>query len=366
MANILANKYRPKQFSDMIGQDVPVQVLTNSVQYKKVHHAYILGGSFGCGKSTAARILSASLNCVNGPTVAPCGVCSNCVPIFQGKSQDVREIDAARYRGIEEIRSLADDVKIKPIACKYKIFIIDEAHGLSALAADAALKMIEEPPPNVIFIFCTTDTHAIKPTIFTRCVYLKFNQVKWEILQENLKKISDKESINIDDLSLKYIARAAKGSVRTSIQLLDSVFAYCGNSPIKIENCTKALGLVDNQMYYQLIDFILKKEYLKVFTIINNLLGESRQVTDIIDSFLEHIRGLILGFTSIEHLSNLGYNQDDIKKIAYQVKSIPSVNWLFDIIGFMREIKECLDYNIDASLLFEKMAIQSIEALKNY
>ena len=212
--DILVDKYRPKKLSEIVGQDHVVRILENSIKEGKFHHAYIFAGNFGCGKTSAARVFAASLNDPKGVTLEPNLESGLVKSIFEGKSADVLEIDAASAGSIDGVRTLKDKIQYAPIECRYRFVILDEAHRLSGAAAEAALKMIEEPPPETIFILATTDPQKLKDTIHSRCLTLRFSQVSWDRTFQHLKMIADAEGFDYEDNALRVAARRAVGETR--------------------------------------------------------------------------------------------------------------------------------------------------------
>src|SRR5213595_775121 len=213
----LARKYRPQSFSDVIGQDTVVRTLQNAIEGQRIHHAYLFAGVRGVGKTTAARILAKALNCVKGPTAEPCNECTICREITEGIDMDVREIDAATYTGVDNIRELRDVTQFQPARDRYRIFIIDEAHMLSAASWNALLKLIEEPPPHVVFMFATTELNKVPQTIISRVQKQILRKLTPEELVVRLKQICKAEKIEADDAALEIVARRGEGSVRDAL-----------------------------------------------------------------------------------------------------------------------------------------------------
>jgi DNA polymerase III subunit gamma/tau len=226
---VIARKWRPQTFGDLVGQGHVTETLQNAIRNNRVAHAYIFSGARGVGKTTAARILAKALNCVNGPTPEPCGVCDSCKEIASGSSLDVIEIDAASNRGINEMRELRENVRYQPARDRYKIFIVDEAHQITNEAFNALLKTIEEPPPWAVFILCTTESHKIPATIASRCQHFSFRSVDFNDLIDRMREICVQEGIEADDEALSVLAQSGEGSVRDSLSALDQAIACCGN-----------------------------------------------------------------------------------------------------------------------------------------
>src|SRR5947209_11003329 len=223
---VLARRYRPQLFGDLVGQEAVAQALSNAITSDRVAHAYLFTGARGVGKTSTARILAKALNCEKGPTVTPCGVCDSCRRIAVGEDVDVLEIDGASNRGIDEIREIRQNVQFRPQHSRYKIYIIDEVHMLTAPAFNALLKTLEEPPPQVKFLFATTEVHKIPVTILSRCQRFDFKLISTVRLTEHLQGVLGKEKIGADDEAVRVIARQAAGSVRDGLSLLDPVIAY--------------------------------------------------------------------------------------------------------------------------------------------
>ena len=229
MYQVIARKYRPQSFDDVLNQDHIKTTLRNAIAQNRIAHGYIFSGQRGTGKTTTARIVALCLNCEKGPTDKPCGVCASCVEIAAGGAVDVIEIDAASNRGINEMRELRENVRYQPARDRYKIFIIDEAHQITNEAFNALLKTIEEPPEWAVFILCTTESHKIPATIASRCQHFSFRSVDFHDLIERMREICVSEGVETDDETLAVLAQAGEGSVRDSLSALDQAIACCGN-----------------------------------------------------------------------------------------------------------------------------------------
>lgn len=241
MYQVIARKYRPQSFDDVLNQEHIKTTLRNAIARNRIAHGYIFSGQRGTGKTTTARIIARCLNCVKGPTDQPCDVCSSCLEIKAGGSPDVIEIDAASNRGINEMRELRENVRYQPARDRYKVFIIDEAHQITSEAFNALLKTIEEPPSWAVFILCTTESHKIPATIASRCQHFSFRSVDFNDLIDRMRRICGEEGIETDDESLSIIAQAGEGSVRDSLSALDQAIACCGNK-LDAETVRSLLG----------------------------------------------------------------------------------------------------------------------------
>src|ERR1041384_1686028 len=236
MYQVIAQKYRPQTFQDVVNQEHVKTTLENAIAGNRIAHGYIFSGQRGTGKTTIARILGRCLNCVKGPTATPCGECASCVEIAAGNAPDVIEIDAASNRGINEMRELRENVRYQPARDRYKIFIVDEAHQITSEAFNALLKTIEEPPPWAVFVLCTTEAHKIPATIASRCQHFSFRSVDFEDLTARMAWICGEEGIETDPETLAILAQAGEGRVRDSLSALDQAIACCGSklSPAEV------------------------------------------------------------------------------------------------------------------------------------
>src|ERR1035441_8226714 len=228
MYQVIARKYRPQSFAELIGQEHVRTTLENAIAQNRIAHGYIFSGQRGTGKTTVARILARCLNCINGPTATPCGVCASCLEIAGGNSPDVIEIDAASNRGINEMRELRENVRYRPARDRYKVFIVDEAHQITSEAFNALLKTLEEPPEWAVFILCTTEVHKIPTTIASRCQQFNFRSVEFGDVVARMDYICRQEGIETEPEALAVLAQSGEGSVRDSLSALDQAIACCG------------------------------------------------------------------------------------------------------------------------------------------
>ena len=260
---VLARKYRPQTFADLIGQEHVSRTLNNAIAAGRVHHAFLFTGARGVGKTSAARILAKALNCEQGPIAEPCNVCSICVEITEGQSVDVFEIDGASNTGVDDVRDLRDNIRYLPSRSRNKIFIIDEVHMLSINAFNALLKTLEEPPEHARFIFATTEPHKIPVTILSRCQRLDFRKISLGKVAGKLRSIADAEKIEVSDRALSLIARNGEGSMRDSLSTLDQVIAFCGES-VSDDDVQSLLGMVDRRLLFDVVASILQRDGRKV------------------------------------------------------------------------------------------------------
>ena len=257
---VLARKYRPQGFDELVGQPGVSQTLKNALAAKRVHHAYLFTGPRGCGKTTTARILAKALNCAKGPTPEPCDECVSCKEIALSSSLDVLEMDAASHTGVDNVREvIIETVALAPTRDRYKVFIIDETHMLSGAAFNALLKTIEEPPPHVVFILATTEVHKVPATIASRCQRFKFRPVAPEPLAEHLAGIAKKEKVAVDPEALQLLARAAEGSLRDAVSLLDQCRSV-GDGKVTLESVREMFGFVPQEMLLGAAKALLERD----------------------------------------------------------------------------------------------------------
>ena len=290
---VFALKWRPKNFDEIIGQDTIVATLKNAIQKDRLAHAYLFSGPRGVGKTSAARILAKALNCKNGPTVSPCSACSACMDIAHGRSLDVIEIDGASNRGIDEIRTLRENVKFAPTQGQYKIYIIDEVHQITAEGFNALLKTLEEPPPFVKFIFATTHPHKVMPTILSRCQRLEFRRISVMEIIAQLEKIAQTEKINIDKKVLFAIAKASDGSLRDAESILDQLISFAKEA-VSLEDVISMLGLVEQDALFNIADRIINKDARGALELFNNIIDSGKDIGNFLLNLIEHFRNLMI------------------------------------------------------------------------
>ena len=289
---VLARKWRPQGFDDLIGQEPIIRVLKNSLEQGKIAHAYLFSGPRGVGKTSAARILAKALNCKDGPTSSPCGTCTFCTSITDGSSLDVMEIDGASNNSVNDIRDLRERVKYVPSGGRYKVYIIDETHMLSDAAFNALLKTLEEPPPHVVFVLATTAPRKVPSTVLSRCQHLPFRRISSSQIRERLKKISDAEGINITGSATDMIARAADGSLRDSLTLLDQISSF--SSEISESDIKDLLGITDFGLLSQLSLALIKGEREEILKITGELIEKGTDIRSFTRELIQFFRDMLV------------------------------------------------------------------------
>jgi DNA polymerase III subunit gamma/tau len=290
---VLARKWRPQVFEDVLGQRPITKTLQNAIVQQRVAHAFLFAGARGVGKTSTARILAKALNCEHGPATNPCNQCPICTEISHGTSMDVIEIDGASNRGIDEIRELRENVRYTPATARYKIYIIDEVHMLTREAFNALLKTLEEPPSHVIFIFATTEPHKIPTTILSRCQRYDFKKIPLKEIREALAHILQKEEVQVSPQGLALIARASEGSMRDAQSLLDQVIAY-GGKEIKEEEIAEVLGVIDLKILHDTFEAIRQRDAGTCMEIVEQIYQYGYDLQNFCRELLQYLRNLIL------------------------------------------------------------------------
>src|SRR5436309_4686048 len=289
----LARKYRPQSFHDIVGQETTVRTLQNAIEQNRIHHAYLFSGVRGVGKTTVARILAKALNYVHGPATEPDNTCVVCSEITEGIDLDVREIDAATYTGVDNVRELRDVTQFHPARDRYRIFIIDEAHMLSVASWNALLKLIEEPPEHVVFMFATTEMQKVPATILSRVQKNQLRKITLDELMGRIRKIAEMEEIEIDRGAVEIVARRGEGSVRDALSLLDQVIAFSGRSVTAADVAT-VLGLSDTTFFSRLIDRIAAGDHGGILEALQEASESGRDFKMLYRDLLGFVRNLLL------------------------------------------------------------------------
>ncbi|MGE5679553.1 MAG: DNA polymerase III subunit gamma/tau, partial [Bacillota bacterium] len=289
---VTARKWRPNKFEDVVGQEHITTTLKNAIRNNRIAHAYLFAGPRGVGKTTTARILAKTLNCLHPVDFEPCDKCEMCKSFNTSQSLDIIEIDGASNRRIEEIRTLRDSVKYAPTKGTYKVYIIDEVHMLTNESFNALLKTLEEPPDHTIFIFATTDVHKVPLTIISRCQRFDFRRIELDTIKKLLKSIASSEGIEIDDQSLTIIAKKADGALRDAESLFDQIVSF-SNNKIEAATVSSMLNLVDEEVYFQISEAILGKTFITAFDVTKKVYENGWNFIDFLNGLTEHFRNIM-------------------------------------------------------------------------
>ena len=346
---VLSRKWRPQHFDEVVGQSHVTRTLQNAMGMDRVAHGYIFAGPRGVGKTTTARILAKVLNCEQVQDNNPCSTCSTCIEITQGSSLDVQELDGASNRGIDEIRELREAVKYPPNKGKYRIYIIDEVHMLTGPAFNALLKTLEEPPPHVIFIMATTDSHKVPATILSRTQRFDFKSIAQSEIEAFLIKILESESQEYDPEGIKLIAQKGGGSLRDSLSLLDQVIAYAENG-LDLDTVRDVLGIIDENVFLEILQQIQYKDSKSLIESLNHLVSEGYAISDLISGLNEFFRNCML------HTSGVAQNHFSEKSIAWLDSQCT-----LSTTDFLRMLEISLQY--ESNLKFMQQPLISLEAL---
>jgi DNA polymerase-3 subunit gamma/tau len=334
----LYRRHRPRTFDDVVGQEHVVRTLRNAVERDKVHHAYLFVGSRGTGKTSMAKILAACLNCVNGPTVTPCGTCDSCVSIANATSLDVIEMDAASNNSVDDIRDLRERVGFAPVSGKHKVYILDEAHMLSSQAWNAFLKTLEEPPPNTIFVLATTEAQKVLPTVVDRCHRFDFGRPSVDQIARVLRKTADEEGIAVPDEAVGLIARAATGSFRDALGTLEQLVTYSGTT-IELDDVLAVLGVVDADLLFGAVDAVTEADPAAALRSVARLNETGRDASQFLKDLEAHGRELLVVGTLGEVPSELRVTGDRDERLLAQARRLPAaeVTRLLDLVAAARD-----------------------------
>jgi len=355
---VLARKCRPQVFEDVVGQDHVVRTLKNAIRYNRVAHAFMFSGPRGVGKTSVARILAKAINCVQGPSEIPCNECTNCKEITDGISMDVREIDGASNRGIDEIRELRENIRFSPVSSRYKVYIIDEVHMLTKEAFNALLKTLEEPPSHVIFMFATTEIHKVPSTILSRCQHFDFRRVSTMQIADNLRQIAASEGISVSDNGLIWIAQGGEGSIRDAQSIFDQLISYAGTD-IKDSDIGELLGLKDRRFLFDISKAVLERNAGDCLKIIDEGYYTGVDMKQFYQMLLHHFMNLLMVKITGDNQVLVDIPHDEIRELSKQADgtSRETVQRLLEILMAEEEdIKKSLDPRLNLEFVLVRMA----------
>lgn len=352
---VTARKWRPQQYKDVVGQEHITHTLQNSIKTGRVHHANLFCGPRGVGKTTTARIHARALNCLDLTDYEPCNKCNNCITILNGTSLDVIEIDGASNNSVEDVRKLRENAKYPPSNGKYKMFIIDEVHMLSNSAFNALLKILEEPPKHLIFVFATTEAHKVPATIISRCQKFDFKRMDIESIVNQLRYISSKEGITIDEPSLVTIAKKGDGSMRDSQSIFDRAIAFCGKNVVYSE-LANSLHLIDEEFYFKIGGYITNKQFKEIFELVNEIITKGYDITECIRGLVEYFRN-ILTIKETNNYTLIDSTEDFINRYKLIANEIP-LGDLLRYINYLINLEKDIKFASQPRIKFEMGLVQ--------
>ena len=353
---VLARKWRPQQFADVVGQGHVTQTLQNAITANRIAHAYLFVGPRGTGKTSLARLFAKALNCKNGPTTTPCDVCDSCREIVSGTSMDVLEIDGASNNGVEQVRDLRDNVKFAPVHGAYKIYIIDEVHMLSTAAFNALLKTLEEPPAHVKFFFATTEAHKVLPTIVSRCQRFDLRRIRTELIVERLNLIVKEEHISLDSDAALAIARGAEGGLRDAESALDQLIAFRGDT-ITEADVLAVFGLVSRQTLEALAMSVLKGDVSELVRIIGELDASGKDMQRLVLELLDQFRSLLIFICAPTSAASLDIVESQLESFKKQA-GLATPDRLMRIAEILSQAEDRMRYSLSRRTLVETSLIR--------
>ena len=354
----LYRKFRPKAFEDVKGQDAIVTTLKNQISADRIGHAYLFCGTRGTGKTTVAKIFAKAVNCLNPVDGSPCGECEMCRAIEEGKVMNVVEIDAASNNGVDNIREIREEVSYRPTEGKYKVYIIDEAHMLSPGAFNALLKTLEEPPEYVIFILATTELHKIPITILSRCQQYHFKRIGLDVISARLKNLMEIEGVDVEERAIKYVAKAADGSMRDALSLIDQCIAFYLGKKLTYDNVIEVLGTVDTEVFSKLLRSLINMETDKVLETVEELTMTGRDLSQITADFIWYLRNLLLAKTSDNIEDVLDVSTENLRQLQEEATLI-NMDTLLRYIKDFSELAGSMKFATQKRVLFEVALIKA-------
>jgi DNA polymerase III, subunit gamma and tau len=348
----LYRKFRPDTFADVKGQDAIVTTLKNQIRANRIGHAYLFTGTRGTGKTTVAKIFARTVNCENPTENGPCGVCKSCQAIAKGASMNVIEIDAASNNGVDNIREIVDEVSYSPAEGKYKVYIIDEVHMLSIGAFNALLKTLEEPPSYVIFILATTEVHKLPITILSRCQRYDFKRISIDTITDRMKELVAAEAVQVEDRALRYIAKAADGSMRDALSLLDQCIAFHLGKELTYDNVLDVLGAVDTEVFSRLLRFVLKRDVLGCISLLEEIVMQGRELVQFVTDFTWYLRNLMLVKSSDDLEDVIDMSTDNLARLKEEAELIET-DRIIRYIRIFSELSGQIRYAAQKRILVE-------------
>ena len=353
----LYRKFRPDTFEDVKGQEAIVTTLKNQIKSNRIGHAYLFCGTRGTGKTTIAKIMAKAVNCENPVDGSPCGECEMCKKIAAANSMNVIEIDAASNNGVDNIREIIDEVSYSPTEGKFKVYIIDEVHMLSAGAFNALLKTLEEPPSYVIFILATTESHKIPITILSRCQRYDFKRISIDTIAGRIRELTDKEQVDIEDAAVRYIAKTADGSMRDALSLLDQCIAFHYGETLTYDKALKVLGAVDSSVFATLLDCVIDKNIIGAISLLDEVVMQGRELPQFVNDFTMYLRNLMMVKSADVPAEVLEISNESLAVLKDEAEKL-ELDTIFRYIRIFSELSNQIKYATQKRILIEVAIIK--------
>lgn len=355
----LYRKFRPQEFEDVKGQEHIVTALKNQIMLGRTGHAYLFCGTRGTGKTTIAKIFAKAVNCSNPVDGSPCGECESCKAIAAGTSMNVIEMDAASNNGVEDVRTIIDEVQYSPVDGKYKVYIIDEAHMMTGSAFNALLKTIEEPPEYVKFILATTEVHKIPITILSRCQRYDFRRINIDTISSRMRHLADVENLQVEDKALRYIARVADGSMRDALSLLDQCIAFHYGKELTYDMALEVLGAVDASVFSELLRLVIEDDIIGELELLERIILQGRELTQFVADFTFYLRNLMLIMSSDDEAIEeaIGLSSEHIARLREEAAML-DLPIVFRYISVFSELSSKIKFSTQKRIMVEMALIK--------
>lgn len=372
---VLARKCRPKCLADLVGQPSVVRTLTNALKNNRLHHAYLFVGKFGSGKTSAGRILAASENCKVSPGLTPCGKCDLCKKVFEGKHTDIAELDAASKAGkVDQIRQLTTNALYAPVdGAKTKYFIIDECHAMSQDGSEALLKILEEPPPHVRFVLCTTELEQMRGTIVSRCQTHEFRQIYWREIADHLVRVAKQEELKVEEEAINLCARLAGGSMRTALQYVDKLLDFAGSEPATTKMAHEVFSTVSDGLIDDLLDQVIgigtatsgKPDATQGFLIIQQLIANGVEFHVVYEGIARHLSNLLVATSASKARSLIMVSEEGARRLNAQLQvCAKKLKGVLLCLKNLHEARSSVEYGLSPETALQGWFIESAFALK--
>ena len=348
----LYRKFRPSEFDQVKGQDHIVQTLKNQINANRIGHAYLFCGTRGTGKTTVAKIFAKAVNCEHPVDGSPCNECDTCKAVNMGNSMNVIEIDAASNNGVDNIRQIREEIQYAPSSGKYTVYIIDEVHMLSIGAFNALLKTLEEPPSYVIFILATTEPHKIPITILSRCQRYDFKRISIDTIAARLTELMEKEGVEVEEKAIRYVAKAADGSMRDALSLLDQCIAFYLGKKLTYDNVLDVLGAVDNEIFSRLVRNIIDNNIVACIDILDEMVMQGRELGQFVNDFIWYLRNLMLIKTSDGAMDAIDASTESLEALKEEAEMI-DIDVIMRYIKVFSELESQMKYSSQKRVLIE-------------